>query len=257
LQTGTCAGSSVIVRYRVTGGSFSTGNRFTAQLSNAFGQFTNPVTIGTSNFNLGIILATLPRTTTFGFLYRIRVVSSNPAVIGSASPNTVIVTSTAITATIRAQPDTLICPNDTVRLTALLPNARYEWSTGATTQSITVRQAGSYWVKVTDQLGCDARDTVVIRNKTGCVVTGNAVNGIKVFPNPVSSSGTLTLVGIPSGYNKLQLVDALGRVAAVYTIAAGGRVRLADYSLSQGIYKALLLGVDETLFAGKIFITHQ
>ncbi|HEY6161034.1 MAG TPA: hypothetical protein VI112_07420, partial [Bacteroidia bacterium] len=46
IQTSTCAGGNVIVPFTVTGGTFSFGNVFKAQLSNAFGSFAAPVNIG-------------------------------------------------------------------------------------------------------------------------------------------------------------------------------------------------------------------
>ncbi|MFN5621449.1 MAG: T9SS type A sorting domain-containing protein [Flavobacteriales bacterium] len=46
-----------------------------------------------------------------------------------------------------------ICPGETVALTAATPNASYEWSTGATTESIVVDAPGIYWVNVTTSCG--------------------------------------------------------------------------------------------------------
>ena len=76
-------GASVSVPF-TSAGTF-TSNTYTAQLSNASGSFTSPVTIGTlaSNANLGSISATIPANTATGTAYRIRVISSNPAITGS------------------------------------------------------------------------------------------------------------------------------------------------------------------------------
>jgi subtilisin-like proprotein convertase family protein len=78
-----CAGSNVSVDYSVDGPA-NAGNVFTAQLSNASGSFASPVNIGSlSATGAGVIAATIPGGTVPGTGYRIRVVSSNPAVIGS------------------------------------------------------------------------------------------------------------------------------------------------------------------------------
>ena len=63
-------------------------NTYTAQLSDATGSFSNPVTIGTLtvNDNLGTIPATLPAATPTGNGYRIRVISTNPSVVGTPNP---------------------------------------------------------------------------------------------------------------------------------------------------------------------------
>lgn len=98
-----CAGSNVSVPYTI-GGTFVSGNVFTAQLSDRFGSFASPVTIGTRTAtNGGTITANIPiATTVSGVGYRIRVVSSNPAVIG---------TDNAINLTINAPTITAITPS--------------------------------------------------------------------------------------------------------------------------------------------------
>ncbi len=63
---------------------FNAGNVFTAQLSDYAGSFASPVTIGTLNgATIGAISASIPGTTTGSSAYRIRVVSSDPAITGS------------------------------------------------------------------------------------------------------------------------------------------------------------------------------
>lgn len=73
-----------------------------------------------------------------------------------------------VTATIKAIPtvslpnDTSICPGISYTFNAGNPGAAYSWSTGATTQSITVNAAGTYTVLVTPSNGCTKSDTVNI-----------------------------------------------------------------------------------------------
>jgi hypothetical protein len=67
-----------------TSGTFSNGNVFTAQLSDANGSFASPASIGTlTATSTGTINATIQRTTAAGTGYRVRVVSSNPALTGT------------------------------------------------------------------------------------------------------------------------------------------------------------------------------
>jgi len=81
--TGFCQGGSVSVPFVATV-PFVSGNTFVAQLSNASGSFANPVTIGSlSGTSSGTISATIPANTPVGIHYRIRVVGTNPAAIGS------------------------------------------------------------------------------------------------------------------------------------------------------------------------------
>ncbi len=67
-----------------TSGTFSGGNVFTAELSDANGSFSSTMVIGTLNATgSGTINALIDNTTLAGTGYRIRVVSNNPAILGS------------------------------------------------------------------------------------------------------------------------------------------------------------------------------
>ena len=59
------------------------------------------------------------------------------------------------------QVDTTICGCDSIVLTASPGFTNYLWSDSSTTQSIVVRNAGSYSVVVTDDLGCMGTSSVV------------------------------------------------------------------------------------------------
>lgn len=63
---------------------FNAGNVFTAQLSDFAGSFANPITIGTLNGStIGSISGVIPGNSAGGSAYRIRVVSTDPAITGS------------------------------------------------------------------------------------------------------------------------------------------------------------------------------
>lgn len=72
-------------------------------------------------------------------------------------------------------PDTVICPGDSVVLSAIADQSSYLWNTGQATSSITVSQAGTYWVAVSGPDGT-ASDTVVVGNHVlaPLVITGPA-----------------------------------------------------------------------------------
>lgn len=79
-------GTAVNVPF-TSGGIFNTGNVYTALLSDATGSFTTPTDIGTltSTANTGTISATIPAGTVTGSNYKIRVIASNPVVVGTPS----------------------------------------------------------------------------------------------------------------------------------------------------------------------------
>ncbi|CAN5399492.1 hypothetical protein BH09BAC5_BH09BAC5_01860 [soil metagenome] len=188
LQLSTCAGGNIIVPYTVSGGNYAFGNTFTAQLSNNFGQFTSPVNIGSLFYwSSGIIFCTIPANTNFGFLYKIRVISSNPQDTGTPCPNTLIITQVAQLNQIISNPGDTMCAGDSITLTSInLANA-YSWSTGDTTMSITVGAPGIYSVTTTDFLGCESTtsDTIVSSACTG-VMENDFENALSVYPNPTS-----------------------------------------------------------------------
>ncbi len=79
--TSFCENASISIPFTTTE-TFNTGNVFTAQLSNSTGSFANPVSIGTlTGTSAGTIVGTIPTVTATGSGYRIRVVSSNLAIV--------------------------------------------------------------------------------------------------------------------------------------------------------------------------------
>lgn len=214
LQLSTCAGGNIVVPFTVTGGNYAFGNVFTAQLSNNFGQFTSPVNIGTLFYwSSGIIFCTIPANTNFGFLYKIRVISSNPQDTGSPCPNTLIITQVAQLNQIIPYPGDTVCLGDTITLTAINLANSYQWSTGDTTAQIQVDQPGIYTVTTTDFLGCESTtsDTVVSSACTG-VMENDLNNALSVYPNP--ASGVVHLEWKASGTHELNIsvYDARGMI---------------------------------------------
>ncbi len=79
-----CSGQALNLSF-IGNGNANAGNVYTAQLSNAAGSFSNPVIIGTltSSLSSGTISCIIPVVGSTATGYRIRVVASNPAVIGA------------------------------------------------------------------------------------------------------------------------------------------------------------------------------
>lgn len=105
------AGSTGTVAFTSTG-TFTAGNIYTAELSNASGSFASPVTVGTltSTANSGTINITIPAGTATGTGYKIRILSSAPAVTGSESTAfSVTNTPCSITPTVSGAPFDVTC----------------------------------------------------------------------------------------------------------------------------------------------------
>ena len=104
-----CEGGTVAVPFSITG-IFDSGNIFTAQLSDASGSFDAPVSLGTLNSTTaGTIDGTIPLGTPAGTGYRIRVISSTPAITGTA--NAVDLTVNSLPVATFSYPGSPYCPN--------------------------------------------------------------------------------------------------------------------------------------------------
>ncbi len=145
--TNLCVGQNLNVDYTGNGPA-NAGNVFTTQLSNSAGSFSSPISIGTltSVSSSGTITCTIPVGTGSG--YRIRVVSSNPVVIGSDNGINLTKLNTVASAGVITGTAT-VCQGQTsvvFSITSITNATTYTWSlpTGASitagnnTTSITV-----------------------------------------------------------------------------------------------------------------------
>jgi PKD repeat protein len=82
-----CTNQTDSISFTVVNGPLDPNNIFTLQLSNAAGSFANPFLLGNQpGATSGQFVFTIPPGTAPGTNYQLRVVSSNPAIIGGASP---------------------------------------------------------------------------------------------------------------------------------------------------------------------------
>jgi gliding motility-associated-like protein len=101
--------------------------------------------------------------------------------------------------------DIINCTPTDVQLSApVLSNTTYLWSTGATTNSVTVNADGTYWLEITDGCGTSS-DTVEITTTTIAVNAGNDTtlcnsSSIILGATPVATGGTApyTYAWLPS-----------------------------------------------------------
>ncbi|MES2518450.1 MAG: hypothetical protein V4585_10105 [Bacteroidota bacterium] len=83
IPTSWCKITNFNIPYTVTG-TYTSGNIFTAQLSDATGSFSSPTTLGTLTATTsGTIVGTIPNTIVVGTGYLIRVISSTPSITNS------------------------------------------------------------------------------------------------------------------------------------------------------------------------------
>jgi M6 family metalloprotease-like protein len=164
INTPLCQGVAINVPYTING-TYNSGNIFTAQLSNAAGSFASPVTIGSFTGTSAVpISATIPPSTVYGTGYRIRVISSNPAITGSANTSNItininpVVTPTANPATITFGASSILTVSSNITGTT------YAWNPGGlngTPVSVSPGSTTTYTVTGTAS-GCMGSASIVL-----------------------------------------------------------------------------------------------
>ncbi len=169
-----CPGSTVNIPF-ITTDTFSNNNIFTAQLSDAAGYFSSTVNIGTLNgTTTGSITVIIPTNIPSGTSYRIRVVSSSPALIGTDNGSNLTINAllTPIITTAKKQ----LCATG---------YTTYQWYVngvklaGQVTPCITPLEDGEYTVAVTNGAGCEGTSLPYDLHKGYIIVT--------LYPNPASN----------------------------------------------------------------------
>ncbi len=110
----------------------------------------------------------------------------------------------------------------------------YLWSNGATTEDLSVLQAGTYELCVTDNNNCSLCSTyIVLDSGTGIVV--NDSDEQSVYPNPFSNSTTVHVKSTAGKTTRLILYTSTGQ-EVFETNFSGDKFILNADKLSKGLY---------------------
>ncbi|MBE0647417.1 MAG: T9SS type A sorting domain-containing protein [Bacteroidales bacterium] len=138
--------------------------------------------------------------------------------------------------------DTLVCSWESVTLDAGNPGCLYEWSNGASTQTITVDSATfglgehTIWVFVTSNGNCQDTDTIHV-TIDACTSVGEPVSApsATIYPNPNSGTFYLTLTNVEKG--TCEILTIQGKVVYTSMIERGSATRKITLShMSEGVY---------------------
>lgn len=220
LTTGTISGSpfqfsasapnaNISVPYTVSA-PLNAGNAFTAQLSDATGSFANATPLGTVTSNTsGTISTTIPASTPAGTGYRIRVISSNPIILGSDN-GTGLTVDQFSNSVAPATPQTFVYnqPGTPVSVTESQNANSREWrisstsggpftaiTPAATSVSYTpsVSTPGTYYLVCasTNQYGDEViSNEVVLNAQNGTTLNTSAINQSEFFVSPSANVTT-------------------------------------------------------------------
>ena len=232
LSSPVCQGATIDVPF-ILNDSVNANNIYTAQLSDANGNFNGAVNIGTlaTTDASGTITATIPLATPAGSGYRIRVNSSQPVQLGSQSPNTITIIQTPVQPNnISVSGSTNFC-NGVGTATLSITNQsgiNYRWilndtiTVGTNSNSYTAMQPGVYKVELSS--ACDvivSNASVTINTIAGPTVPVISANG----PTSFCTSGSVQL-SIPAqagmSYQWKRGVANVGTNTNTYTATVAG-----------------------------------
>lgn len=243
-----CPGEVFSVPYTITG-TFTAGNVFTAQLSNAVGSFTTPTTIGSvTSTTSGSIQATIPSSITSGGLYRVRVIASNPSTTGSSNTVDLFINPASVSIT---PSSSTVCPGSSVTLTASLPDRMYGVILGSNYQTmVRFNAATPGTVAITDTFlaSIETYGGDIGPNGQYYLLDNNSLNLYRV------DLGTMqwTTVGNASNFNVNELVTGLAWNAAnstMYAIGSDG-INTSLYTVNTNTGQVTLVNVMTNVQVG-------
>ena len=146
-------------------------------------------------------------------------------------------------------PDTSLRSFDPLVLTPGSDFEEYTWSTGESTESISVTEKGTYSVTVIDTNGCTGSAQMQVLSAANV----SSINGVtyKVYPNPASDRFTFTS-STPLQEAVLSLIDVNGRVVSKVAVN-GDSVVVSVVDMPAGLYK-LVLNDKNNVFTFSILV---
>ena len=235
-----CNGNIFSVPYNSTGGSFTGGNVFTAELSDAAGSFAAPTSIGTltSTASSGTITCTCPMAAAAGTTYKVRVVSSNPAITGIECAGVLSID----------QPPTAAFNFSSTGLDVTFTNTStnavsYFWNFGDGGTSVqdspthTYAAAGTYSICLTATSSYDCTDTFCQNFSYVGLIDVTENNLLSVFPNPASDEIQL-MISSSENFDAV-LYDVSGKEIFIWknVNAKSQSVKLNLPEVADGIYQ--------------------
>lgn len=214
-----CSGTSFRMAFHTTG-SYTFGNIFKVQLSDATGSFNAPIEIGSiTDTTDRIITCVLPKVLPYGTEYRIRVVSTTPTVTGIAN---------AFPITIKPAPDLgndttvyILCAQDKFNLTPVFNTTGLITTWSAANPTMAVK--GNHQLIVTNSYGC--KDTAIATVKQDVAFWTGAISSNWHLAGNWSSGripNEKTHVIIQAGSSNACVISASNATAASIQVRNGG-----------------------------------
>jgi hypothetical protein len=145
--------------------------------------------------------------------------------------------------------DIILSPGETCSLDAGNTGSSYLWSTGETSQTITVDTSGLFYVFVTNQFGCTGEDYINVSIAGHITYTGS--QEIKIFPNPARS-----IVYIDPGKEKPEKIIIYNSTGQPVKscIPVQGIIKMEVPGLPEGLYLVSVLTTNNHSVCSKLLI---
>jgi hypothetical protein len=120
----------------------------------------------------------------------------------------------------------------------------YLWNNGGTADTIQNVLPGTYYVTITDSLGCTSVDSVVVNFSTG-IAGINAAGAISIFPNPSNGAFQVNVNLAASSDITVFVTNTLGETVATKTVSGiqNGRIDM-NVDLASGAYNLHVRSAD-------------
>lgn len=138
--------------------------------------------------------------------------------------------------------DTSIKKPFSLILKSLQPLNKYRWSTGDTTESIIVKEWGTYWLKSDNQCG-ESIDTIHIKENVGLMSLFK--HSIEVYPNP--SQDVVYVNGLNS-VDKIEMISSKGQIIEMEYQNTNNQLEINLKQLNTGIYTLLIYSESSVYF---------
>lgn len=219
-QVSATQGTPISIPFNKTG-IFEFANVFTAQLSDANGSFSNPITLGTlASNNAGTINGIIPAGTPSGSGYRIRVIASAPNVTSNSNQDDITITLVSNQITPAASQTIGAGMDGTPLSVAETPAGssrvwRFSAAPGGPYSNFTPSQTGTTY---TPNFASAGTYYVVCETTFGSLTSLSNEVQIQVVQNSISPSGTQSLlVGVVG--NTLSVTETLAGTAREWLFA--------------------------------------